>query len=70
MLHLSIDNKHIASITINDGIKNNAYNAIKDLKSAGIETYMFTGDKKEVANYIGKSLNIDEIKYEPKEILL
>ena len=61
MLHLSIDNKHIASITINDGIKNNAYNAIKDLKSAGIETYMFTGDKKEVAENIGKKLGIDNI---------
>ena len=61
VLHLSIDNKHIASITINDGIKNNAYNAIKDLKSAGIETYMFTGDKKEVAENIGKKLGIDNI---------
>lgn len=61
VLHLSIDNKHIASITINDGIKNNAYNAIKDLKSAGIETHMFTGDKKEVAENIGKKLGIDNI---------
>ena len=64
VLHLSIDNKHIASITINDGIKNNAYNAIKDLKSAGIETYMFTGDKKEVAENIGKKLGIDNIVFE------
>lgn len=63
-LHLNIDGKHIASISINDGIKENAKETINRLKKYGIKTYMFTGDKKEVALNIGKKLDIDEIKYE------
>lgn len=63
-LHLNIDGNHIASIYINDGIKDNACDVIRDLKKFGVKTYMFTGDKREVANNIGKKLNIDEIKYE------
>lgn len=63
-LHLNINNKHIASIYINDGIKENAYKTIKQLKNKNIKTYMFTGDKKEIALKIGNKLNIDEIKYE------
>ena len=63
-IHLNIDGKHVASITIDDGIKNNAKEAITKLKSYGIKTYMFTGDKKDVALDIGHKLDIDEIKYE------
>ena len=37
---------------------------ISNLKSSGIKTYMFTGDKKETAIDIGKKIGIDEIKYE------
>ncbi len=64
LLHLNINGKHIASIFINDGIKNNAKEVISELKRFGIKTYMFTGDKKEVALTIGKKLEIDKIKYE------
>lgn len=64
ILHLNIDGVHIASITINDGIKENAKETIDGLKKHGIKTYMFTGDKKEIALAIGKRLGIDEIKYE------
>ena len=63
-LHLNIDGKHVASIIINDGIKENAKDTIKELKNNNIKTYMFTGDKKAVALIIGKKLGIDEIKYE------
>ena len=64
LLHLSIDGKHIASITINDGIKDNAREVIEKLKKYNIKTHMLTGDKKEVALEIGKKLKIDDIKYE------
>lgn len=64
ILHLNIDGKHIASITISDGIKENAKETIKELKEQGINTYMFTGDKKDIALDIGKKLGIDDIKYE------
>ena len=63
-LHLSINGKHVASVVINDGIKENAKETINKLKNSNIKTYMFTGDKKAVALNIGKKLGIDEIKYE------
>ena len=63
-LHLNIDGKHVASIIIDDGIKEGTAEAISSLKKLGIKTYMFTGDKKDVALEIGKKLDIDEIKYE------
>lgn len=64
MIHLNINGKHVASITIDDGIKANTKNVIKYLKDNNIRTYMFTGDKKDIALDIGKKLEIDEIKYE------
>ncbi len=64
MLHLNIEGKHIASILINDGIKENVRETIDKIKSYNIKTYMFTGDKKEIALDIGKKLNIDNVEYE------
>lgn len=64
ILHLNINGKHVASITIDDGIKENALNCIERLKKYNIKTYMFTGDKKDIALNIGNNLKIDEIKYE------
>ena len=64
MLHLNINGSHVASISIDDGIKDSAKETISKLKSYGIKTYMFTGDRKENALVIGHTLGIDEIKYE------
>lgn len=64
ILHLNINENHIASITLDDGIKEEALETIKNLKKQGVKTYMFTGDKKDIAVTIGKTLEIDEIKYE------
>ena len=63
-IHVNINNKHVASIIINDGIKENAKEVINYLKNNNIKTYMFTGDKKDISLEIGKRLDIDEIKYE------
>lgn len=63
-IHININNKHIASLTINDGIKENALETIKKLKKYGIKTYMFTGDKKEIASTIAQKLSLDEYKAE------
>lgn len=61
-IHLNINGKHIASINISDGIKENVIESINDLKNMNIKTYMFTGDKLEVAKEIGNKLNIEEVK--------
>ena len=63
-IHMHINGKHVASIFINDGIKENTSSVIRSLQKNDIKTYMFTGDKKDVALEIGGMLGIDEIKYE------
>lgn len=63
-IHMHINRKHVASIFIKDGIKKNTSTVIKSLQKNDIKTYMFTGDKKNVALEIGGMLGIDEIKYE------
>lgn len=63
-IHMHINGKHVASIFINDGIKENTSSVIRSLQKNDIKTYMFTGDKKDVALEIGVMLGIDEIKYE------
>ena len=63
-IHMHINRKHVASIFIKDGIKKNTSIVIKSLQKNDIKTYMFTGDKKDIALEIGEILGIDEIKYE------
>lgn len=63
-IHLNINNKHVASIYINDGIKKESKECIRYLKQNNIKTYMFTGDKKETAKEVGKIIDIDYIKSE------
>ena len=64
IIHINIDNKHVASVIIDDGLKNNAINCIEELKKLHIVPYMFTGDKKDIALNIASMLKISECKYE------
>lgn len=61
ILHLHIDNRHVASITIADDIKPHASQTIQYLSSNHLTTYMFTGDKNSVAKSIGHQLGINHI---------
>ena len=63
-IYLSIDDKIVSSLTINDGIKEGVENTLSELFKKGIETYMFTGDSKENALSISEKLNIDKVYYE------
>ena len=63
-VHVVIDGKHEGSIMLSDGIKENACDVINELKALGVKTYMFTGDKKDIAMITGEKLGIDEIRYE------
>lgn len=63
-IHYNINNKHISSIIIDDGIKDNAKKTITKLKKLNIKTYMFTGDKEEVSKNIADKLSIDYLKSE------
>lgn len=63
-IHVNIDGKHVCSILIDDGIKENTKQAINDLKKQGISVVMFTGDKREPAKEVAKRLGIKEVNYE------
>lgn len=63
-IYLSIDDKIVSSLTINDGIKEGVEKTLKELSKKSIETYMFTGDSKENALSISEKLNIDKVYYE------
>ncbi len=65
ILYIAIDKKYSGFILISDEIKNDSEVAIRDLKKNGInKIVMLTGDKKEVANEVGKKLTIKDIYYE------
>ncbi|MBQ6495470.1 MAG: cadmium-translocating P-type ATPase [Bacilli bacterium] len=63
-IHVNINNKHVASVTINDGIKGNSKECIEYLNTNNIETYMFTGDSKEISNEIAQRIGIKNVMSE------
>ncbi|MDE6284436.1 MAG: cadmium-translocating P-type ATPase, partial [Bacilli bacterium] len=63
-LHLNIDGVHVASITMDDGVKENVPTTLDCLKEQGIKTYLFTGDKKDITKEITKNLSFNGIKAE------
>jgi len=64
LLHVNIDGKVIANISITDKIKDNALESIKRLKKNNIICEMFTGDSKDSAISVANSVGIDSVKYE------
>ena len=53
--------KYLGHIVINDKIKDDSAEAIRQLKQLGItKTVMLTGDRKEVGEYVARQLQIDE----------
>lgn len=64
-VYLSRDGIFCGSIIISDTIKEESYEAVKNLKRAGVKrTIMLTGDKKEVGQAVGERLGLDEVHAE------
>lgn len=63
-IYLSINDKVVASLVIEDDIKNSTIETISKLKELGINVYMFTGDSKDKAISIASKVGIDNINYE------
>lgn len=61
---LAVDNKLSGIIALADTIKENSAEAIAELKNAGIEVIMLTGDNQKTANAIAKKLGIDKVMAE------
>ena len=63
-IYLSINDKVVASLVIEDDIKKCTIDTISKLKELGINVYMFTGDSKDKAISIASKVGIDNVNYE------
>jgi len=62
VVHLAIDGGYAGYLVISDEVKNDAAEAIRALRAAGVRKIaMLTGDLKHVGDRIGKELGIDEV---------
>ncbi len=65
VIYISHDNRYLGHIVISDEIKEDAKNAVSELKKVGVtKTVMLTGDLKAVADDVGTKLGVDEIHAE------
>ncbi len=63
---LNQDDKVLGLIALADMVREESKQTIEDLRTLGIKTAMITGDSKEVAAYVSKSLGIDQYFAEVK----
>lgn len=63
-IYLNKNGKVLASITIQDGIKEKAKETIYSLHQLGIKTIMLTGDNREIANSVAKKVGIHDVEAE------
>jgi len=62
VVHTAVDNQYSGYIVIADEIKEDAAQAIRDLKAAGIrQIVMLTGDSKSVGEKVAKELGLDKV---------
>ncbi len=60
-VHIAREGEYLGFIELSDCIKNDASEAISSLKALGIkQTYMLTGDRREIAQSVAKELGIDK----------
>ena len=62
LLYLAIDQSYSGYLVIADTLKEDAVDALVQLKKAGVKnTVMLTGDSKKIADHIGKQVGVDKI---------
>lgn len=65
VIHIAVNNEYYGYLLIQDEIKLESYQAIKELKHMGYgNLVMFTGDREIVARYVSDKLKITEAYYE------
>ena len=64
IIYLKENDEIIGKIELEDIIKEEAKEAIRELNQNGIKTKMLTGDVKSVADKVGKEVGVQEIKSE------
>ncbi|MGH4124096.1 MAG: heavy metal translocating P-type ATPase [Clostridium sp.] len=62
VIYVAIDKKYAGSIVISDEIKEDSIRAVASLKAMGVKKIvMLTGDNKDIAESIGRTLGVDEV---------
>lgn len=62
ILHVTVDDTYVGHIVIADVVKDDAAQTIRDLHAAGVaKCVMLTGDRRDVAEAVGKQLGLDEV---------
>ncbi len=62
IVHIAVDGKYEGHLVIADVIRESAGEAVRQIKKLGIrKTVMLTGDRKNVADSIGKQIGADEV---------
>ncbi|MEM3580557.1 MAG: copper-translocating P-type ATPase [Candidatus Bathyarchaeia archaeon] len=54
-----VDGKLAGALALADIIREESYEAVRELKKRGVKVYMLTGDSEEVASWVAKELGID-----------
>jgi len=55
-----VDGKLAGAFALSDRIRDESFQAVKELKGNGVRVYMLTGDSEQVAGWVSKELGIDD----------
>jgi Cu2+-exporting ATPase len=61
IVYIAKDTKHIGTIILEDEVREESSKVVAELHNMGIKVAMLTGDKKEIAERVGKHLGIDTL---------
>lgn len=65
VVHVAVDGKYAGHIVVSDVVKEDAADAVSDLKKIGVDkTVMLTGDRREVGEHVAQQLQLDECRTE------
>lgn len=59
LVYILVNNKPVGIIGLEDKIRTDSYEAIKQLKDSGIKCWMLTGDNKQIAEKVAQQLELD-----------
>ncbi len=62
VVYFGCDQNLLAIISVADKVKESSVEAVRELKSRGVEVYMLTGDNQENASLVASALGIDNFK--------
>ena len=61
VLYVVVDGKVVGALSLEDEIRPESYEAVRELHAAGVKVALITGDAQEVADSVARRLGIDEV---------